>query len=223
MVLQENLLFNRSVRENIAIADPAAPIEAVMQAAQLAGAHEFISELPEGYDTLVGEQGASLSGGQRQRIAIARALFTNPRILIFDEATSALDYESEAIVQRNMAHICRGRTVFIIAHRLSRRAPCEPHHRDGQGPHRRRRHARGAARQAQGHLRAAVGDAGRRQARTEERARTSHRADAANVSATPPSNCSRATAPSSRPPGSTATNWPARSAWPTKPPSCRPR
>jgi ATP-binding cassette, subfamily B, bacterial HlyB/CyaB len=107
------------VRENIAIVDPAAPIEAVVQAAQLAGAHEFISELPEGYDTIVGEQGASLSGGQRQRVAIARALFTSPRILIFDEATSALDYESEAIVQRNMAHICQGRTVFIIAHRLS--------------------------------------------------------------------------------------------------------
>ncbi len=119
VVLQENMLFNRSVRENIAITDPAAPLEAVMQAAQLAGAHEFISELPEGYDTMVGEQGASLSGGQRQRVAIARALFTQPRILIFDEATSALDYESEAIVQRNMAHICKGRTVFIIAHRLS--------------------------------------------------------------------------------------------------------
>ncbi|MEO5669226.1 MAG: type I secretion system permease/ATPase [Ramlibacter sp.] len=119
VVLQENLLFNRSVRENIAIADPAAPIEAVMRVAQLAGAHEFISELPEGYDTIVGEQGSSLSGGQRQRVAIARALFTNPRVLIFDEATSALDYESEAIIQRNMAQICRGRTVFVIAHRLS--------------------------------------------------------------------------------------------------------
>ncbi len=119
VVLQENLLFNRSVRENIAIADPAAPIEAVIRAAHMAGAHEFISELPEGYDTVVGEQGSSLSGGQRQRIAIARALFTNPRVLIFDEATSALDYESEAIIQRNMAHICQGRTVLIIAHRLS--------------------------------------------------------------------------------------------------------
>jgi len=119
VVLQENTLFNRSVRENIAIVDPAAPLDAVIHAAQLAGAHEFISELPEGYDTMVGEQGASLSGGQRQRVAIARALFTHPRILIFDEATSALDYESEAIVQRNMAHICKGRTVFIIAHRLS--------------------------------------------------------------------------------------------------------
>lgn len=119
VVLQENLLFNRSVRENIAIVDPAAPIEAVMHAAQLAGAHDFISELPEGYDTVVGEQGASLSGGQRQRIAIARALFTDPRVLILDEATSALDYESEAILQRNMRAICRGRTVVIIAHRLS--------------------------------------------------------------------------------------------------------
>ncbi|MEY2860684.1 MAG: hypothetical protein RL392_1142 [Pseudomonadota bacterium] len=119
VVLQENLLFNRSIRENIAIADPAAPIEAVMRVAQLAGAHDFISELPEGYDTVVGEQGGSLSGGQRQRVAIARALFTNPRILILDEATSALDYESEAIIQHNMQHICQGRTVLIIAHRLS--------------------------------------------------------------------------------------------------------
>ena len=119
VVLQENLLFNRSVRENIAITDPAAPLDAVIAVAQLAGAHEFISELPEGYDTVVGEQGASLSGGQRQRIAIARALFTNPRVLIFDEATSALDYESEAILQRNMAAICKGRTVIVIAHRLS--------------------------------------------------------------------------------------------------------
>ncbi|MGY4830470.1 type I secretion system permease/ATPase [Sphaerotilaceae bacterium SBD11-9] len=119
VVLQENLLFNRSVRENIAVTDPAAPIEAVIQAARLAGAHEFISELPEGYDTVVGEQGSSLSGGQRQRVAIARALFTNPRVLILDEATSALDYESEAILQRNMAAICKGRTVIIIAHRLS--------------------------------------------------------------------------------------------------------
>ena len=119
VVLQDNLLFNRSVRENIAITDPAAPIEAVIQVAQLAGAHDFISELPEGYDTMVGEQGSSLSGGQRQRVAIARALFTNPRILILDEATSALDYESEAIIQRNLAPICRGRTVLIIAHRLS--------------------------------------------------------------------------------------------------------
>ena len=119
VVLQENTLFNRSVRENIALADPGIPMEAVIRAAQLAGAHEFILEMPQGYDTLVEEHGTNLSGGQRQRIAIARALVTNPRILIFDEATSALDYESEATIQRKMNAICRGRTVILIAHRLS--------------------------------------------------------------------------------------------------------
>jgi len=119
VVLQENVLFNRSVRENIALADPGAPMDRVIAAAKLAGAHDFILELPEGYDTLVGERGSSLSGGQRQRIAIARALITNPRILIFDEATSALDYESERIIQDNMRQIVEGRTVFVIAHRLS--------------------------------------------------------------------------------------------------------
>jgi subfamily B ATP-binding cassette protein HlyB/CyaB len=119
VVLQENFLFNSSVRDNIALTDPGLAMEQVIQAAKLAGAHEFILELPEGYDTMVGEHGCSLSGGQRQRIAIARALVANPRILIFDEATSALDYESEAIIQQNMAQISKGRTVFIIAHRLS--------------------------------------------------------------------------------------------------------
>jgi subfamily B ATP-binding cassette protein HlyB/CyaB len=113
------MLFNRSIRDNIALADPGLPIEAVMAAAKMAGAHDFILELPEGYDTLVGEHGSTLSGGQRQRIAIARALIGNPRILIFDEATSALDYESERIIQNNMKAICQGRTVLIIAHRLS--------------------------------------------------------------------------------------------------------
>ena len=119
VVLQENTLFSRSVRDNIALSDPALPIERIITAARLAGAHEFICELPEGYDTLVGEHGTGLSGGQRQRIAIARALISNPRILIFDEATSALDYESEKIIQDNMRQICAGRTVLVIAHRLS--------------------------------------------------------------------------------------------------------
>jgi ATP-binding cassette, subfamily B, bacterial HlyB/CyaB len=119
VVLQENLLFNRSVRDNIALADPGMATERVIAAATLAGAHEFILELPEAYDTQIEERGSNLSGGQRQRVAIARALVTNPRILILDEATSALDAESEAIIHRNMKAIARGRTVMIIAHRLS--------------------------------------------------------------------------------------------------------
>lgn len=119
VVLQENMLFNRSIRDNIALTNPTLPIEAIIQAAKLAGAHDFICELAEGYDTMVGEHGTGLSGGQRQRIAIARALISNPRVLIFDEATSALDYESEKIIQDNMRSICQGRTVLIIAHRLS--------------------------------------------------------------------------------------------------------
>ncbi len=118
-VLQENILFNRSIRDNIALAEPGMPIERVITAATLAGAHDFILELPEGYDTIVGERGSSLSGGQRQRVAIARALLCEPRILIFDEATSALDYESERIIQQNMGQISSERTVFIVAHRLS--------------------------------------------------------------------------------------------------------
>ena len=119
MVLQENILFNRTVRDNIALANPAMSMKAVIQAAQLAGAHEFILQLPKGYDTQLEERGSNLSGGQRQRIAIARALVTNPQILILDEATAALDYESERIFQRNLQHISKGRTVLIIAHRLS--------------------------------------------------------------------------------------------------------
>ena len=119
VVLQENVLFNRTIRDNIALADPGMAMPRIIEAATLAGAHDFILELPQGYDTMVGERGSTLSGGQRQRIAIARALVMEPRILIFDEATSALDYESESAIQRNMRRICAGRTVVIIAHRLA--------------------------------------------------------------------------------------------------------
>ena len=119
VVLQENVLFAGTVRDNIALADPGVGIERVIAVAQLAGAHDFIIELPDGYDTMVGERGGTLSGGQRQRIAIARALITDPRLLIFDEATSALDYDSERVIQQNMGQIGMDRTVFIIAHRLS--------------------------------------------------------------------------------------------------------
>ncbi len=124
VVLQENLLFNRSIHENIALGNPAMPRAIVMNVAKLAGADEFIAKLPQGYDTIIEERGANLSGGQRQRIAIARALATNPRILILDEATSALDYESERIIQNNMRSIVAGRTVIIIAHRLAAVRPC---------------------------------------------------------------------------------------------------
>ena len=119
VVLQENTLFSRSIRDNIAVADPTAPIEKIVEVATLAGAHEFIRDLPNGYDTLVGEHGTGLSGGQRQRVTIARTLIRDPKVLILDEATSALDYESERIIQDNMREICKGRTVIIIAHRLS--------------------------------------------------------------------------------------------------------
>jgi ATP-binding cassette, subfamily B, bacterial HlyB/CyaB len=119
VVLQENLLFNRTIHENIALADPGLPRALVVAAARLAGADEFIARMPLGYDTQIEERGANLSGGQRQRIAIARALATRPRILILDEATSALDYESERIIQANMRSITKGRTVIIIAHRLA--------------------------------------------------------------------------------------------------------
>ncbi|NVZ27942.1 type I secretion system permease/ATPase [Pseudomonas gingeri] len=119
VVLQENMLFKGTVRDNIAFASPGMSFDQVVEAAELAGAHEFILELPQGYDTELGERGNGLSGGQRQRVAIARALATQPKILIFDEATSALDAESESIIHGNMHKICKGRTVFIIAHRLS--------------------------------------------------------------------------------------------------------
>lgn len=125
MVLQDNYLFSGTIRENIALPRPDSPMEMIIQASQLAGAHEFISQLPEGYDTIVGERGSTLSGGQKQRIAIARALITGPRILIFDEATSSLDYESEKVINKNLQSIKKGRTTIIIAHRLSTIKDCD--------------------------------------------------------------------------------------------------
>jgi subfamily B ATP-binding cassette protein HlyB/CyaB len=124
VVLQENLLLHRSIHDNIALVAPAMPRSEVMRVAQLAGAHEFIARLPQGYDTMIEERGANLSGGQRQRLAIARALAGRPRILILDEATSALDYESERIIQQNMRQIVQGRTVIIVAHRLAAVRDC---------------------------------------------------------------------------------------------------
>ena len=125
IVLQECFLFSGTIRENIALAAPDADMERIIGVARIAGAHDFISEMPLGYDTYVEERGSSLSGGQKQRIAIARALITNPNILIFDEATSALDYESERAIQRNLNLIRQGRTVIFIAHRLSVMRDCD--------------------------------------------------------------------------------------------------
>jgi subfamily B ATP-binding cassette protein HlyB/CyaB len=119
VVLQTSFLFNQTIRENIALKNPSVSLDRVVECAKIAGAHDFITELENGYDTLIEENGANLSGGQKQRIAIARALISNPKILIFDEATSALDYQSEKIIQENMERICQNRTVIIIAHRLS--------------------------------------------------------------------------------------------------------
>ncbi|MDR7097219.1 peptidase domain-containing ABC transporter [Hydrogenophaga laconesensis] len=119
VVSQDVTLFNRSVRENIALGRADLPMEKIMDAAKLAGAHDFVLQLPQGYDTVIGERGSQLSGGQRARLAIARALAGDPCILLFDEATASLDYDSERAVHDNMARICEGRTVFIVAHRLS--------------------------------------------------------------------------------------------------------
>jgi subfamily B ATP-binding cassette protein HlyB/CyaB len=125
VVLQDNFLFNGTIRDNIGAARLDAPMEDIMVAAKNSGAHDFIRELPDGYETVVGERGTALSGGQRQRIAIARALLTNPRILIFDEATSALDYESERMIMDNLNTISAGRTMIMIAHRLSTVRHCD--------------------------------------------------------------------------------------------------
>jgi len=119
MVTQETILFNDSIRGNIAYGKEDASIDEVEKAAKQANAHEFISHLPFGYETLIGDRGMKLSGGERQRIAIARALLKNPPILILDEATSQLDSHSERLVQEALDSLMRGRTVFVIAHRLS--------------------------------------------------------------------------------------------------------
>ncbi|WP_431857393.1 peptidase domain-containing ABC transporter [Azospirillum sp.] len=125
VVLQENFLFRGSIRDNIAVTRMEASPEEIIEAARLAGAHDFIQDLPEGYDTLIEEGASNLSGGQKQRIAIARALLPQPRILILDEATSALDPDSEAVVMTNLRRIARGRTVLMVTHRLSTLTGCD--------------------------------------------------------------------------------------------------
>jgi len=119
VVLQDNFLFRGTVRENIAAAKPDASIEEIMEAARIAGAEEFIERLPRGFDTMLEENASNLSGGQKQRLAIARALITDPKLLILDEATSALDPDSETIIRQNLSQIAAGRTVVIVSHRLS--------------------------------------------------------------------------------------------------------
>jgi subfamily B ATP-binding cassette protein MsbA len=118
-VTQETILFNDTVRNNIAYGQPDMPLSRVQEAAHMALAHDFILRMPEGYNTMIGEKGVRLSGGERQRLAIARAILKNAPILILDEATSALDTESEAFVQAALANLMQGRTVFVIAHRMS--------------------------------------------------------------------------------------------------------
>lgn len=125
VVLQDSFLFRGSVRENIAVGKPSASLLEVHEAAELAGAAEFVERLPQGYDTMLEENAHNLSGGQRQRLAIARALLVQPPILIFDEATSALDPESEAIVQANLSRIAEGRTLIVVSHRLSSLVHCD--------------------------------------------------------------------------------------------------
>ncbi|HZR46803.1 MAG TPA: ATP-binding cassette domain-containing protein, partial [Candidatus Manganitrophaceae bacterium] len=119
VVLQDALLFNDTLRNNIAYGKPNASEREIIGAAMAANAHEFISRLSEGYDTLAGERGGRLSAGERQRVAIARALLKDPPLLILDEATSALDAESEGLVQEALSRLVKGRTTFVVAHRLS--------------------------------------------------------------------------------------------------------
>lgn len=125
VVLQENYLFNGTISDNIAIAKQEASMEEILKVACIAGVDQFVAQLPNGYNTIVGERGTALSGGQKQRIAIARAILTDPKILIFDEATSALDYESENIIKNNLGQMTAGRTMIMIAHRLSTIQDCD--------------------------------------------------------------------------------------------------
>ena len=125
VVLQENFLFRGSIRDNILSGRPGLTLDDAIRAARLAGAEEFIERMPNGYETYIEEGSPNLSGGQRQRLAIARALITDPRILILDEATSALDPESEALVNANLLRIARGRTMLIVSHRLSSLVNCD--------------------------------------------------------------------------------------------------
>lgn len=125
VVLQENYLFNGTISDNIAIAKQEASMQEILNVACIAGVDQFVAELPNGYNTIVGERGTALSGGQKQRIAIARAILTDPKILIFDEATSALDYESENIIRNNLGKMTAGRTLIMIAHRLSAIQDCD--------------------------------------------------------------------------------------------------
>ena len=119
MVTQEVILFNDTIRNNIAYGNPSVPLEAVKEAGKQANAHDFIMNLPEGYDTVIGERGVKLSGGERQRISIARAILKNAPLLILDEATSSLDAESEIEVQKALNNLMTNRTVLVVAHRLS--------------------------------------------------------------------------------------------------------
>ena len=125
VVEQDSRLFRGTVKENVSFSDPSMGMERVMDACRLAGAHDFVTDLAQGYDTDLDEGGANLSGGQRQRLALARALARDPRMLILDEATSALDYESERAILGNMDSICRNRTVLIVSHRLSAVRDCD--------------------------------------------------------------------------------------------------